>query len=265
MEVEEVQEGWLIESLNKRNSEPLVFRRKHELILRNGPSDQSEKKTASQSRPPAGFGGSGNRLGSEDDPASEDDNAAGPSGAGPSVAGVTPSQFDRLLAGMLGQGQQPPPPEEEEVQQRTLTFWRNGFSIEDGPLMSYDEPGNKEILEAIHIGRAPPSLFGVRYNQPLQVVVSHRKGEDYVAPPKVLKPFEGGGNRLGSSVPEVGSGSSTPAMPGGFGDAPAAAPTAPSGATSDFTVDESKPTTSIQLRLGDGTRSAILGIVTRPS
>lgn len=180
--------------------------------------------------------------------------------------GVSSSQFDQLLAGMFGGGggrsaAPPPPPqevEEEEVQHRRLTFWRNGFSIEDGPLMAYDAPGNKEILEAIELGRAPPSLFGVRYNQPLQVGVEHRTNEDYVAPPKVLKPFGGGGNRLGSSVPEVssagGSGASTPNIPGGFGAAPQSAGASASGSGTDFKVDDSQPTTSIQMRLGDGTR-----------
>ena len=160
-------------------------------------------------------------------------------------------------------GGRAPPPEgedkddEQEVQQRHLTFWRNGFSIEDGPLLSYDEPANKELLEAIHAGRAPPSIFGVRYNQPLQVIVAQKTNEDYVKPKKAARAFGGEGNRLGSPAPEVVSGSSTPSMPGGLGarsstSGPGAASIAPK--ESAFEVDESKPTTSIQLRLGDGTK-----------
>lgn len=42
--------------------------------------------------------------------------------------------------------------EEEEVQVRHLTFWRDGFSVEDGPLMKYDDPANQEILTAIKAG-----------------------------------------------------------------------------------------------------------------
>jgi UBX domain-containing protein 1 len=41
---------------------------------------------------------------------------------------------------------------EDEVAVRTLHLWRNGFSIEDGPLMPYDDPKNKEILEALNSG-----------------------------------------------------------------------------------------------------------------
>ena len=45
--------------------------------------------------------------------------------------------------------------EEEEVEEtavRNLTFWEDGFSIEDGELMRYDDPANKEILTAINSG-----------------------------------------------------------------------------------------------------------------
>jgi len=33
-----------------------------------------------------------------------------------------------------------------------MTFWKNGFSIEDGPLMSYDDPANAEILQQLKSG-----------------------------------------------------------------------------------------------------------------
>ena len=35
---------------------------------------------------------------------------------------------------------------------RHLTFWRDGFSVEDGPLMRYDDPNNAQILEEINSG-----------------------------------------------------------------------------------------------------------------
>lgn len=40
----------------------------------------------------------------------------------------------------------------EAVVTRALTFWRNGFSIEDGPLMEYTDPANQQILEDIKAG-----------------------------------------------------------------------------------------------------------------
>ncbi|KAL7409139.1 SEP domain-containing protein [Mrakia frigida] len=73
----------------------------------------------------------------------------------------------------------------EEVAVRNLTFWRDGFSIEDGELRRYDQPGNRELLEAINQGRAPDSLFNVRVNQPVEVRVAKRIDEDWKpAPPE---------------------------------------------------------------------------------
>lgn len=45
-----------------------------------------------------------------------------------------------------------PPETEQETAIRYLTFWKNGFSIEDGPLMEYDNPENQRILAAINSG-----------------------------------------------------------------------------------------------------------------
>lgn len=39
-----------------------------------------------------------------------------------------------------------------EVVTRHLTFWEDGFSIEDGDLMTYDDPQNAAILDAINSG-----------------------------------------------------------------------------------------------------------------
>ena len=220
------------------------------------------------------FGGAGNVLGSEDTPSApaaqpESSSSAGPSTGAQGAGGLT---REDLLNYMSGGGNLPPgafggagddddDDEEEEVQKRLLTFWRNGFSIEDGPLLPYDTPENKALLEAVHAGRAPPSHFGVRYDQPLEVRIAQRSQEDYQPPPKKpMRAFEGGGNRLGNVVPEVSSGSASPSMPGGFGAAGGAASSSSSGpSTTDgvgakFEVDNNKPITSVQVRLGDGTR-----------
>lgn len=140
--------------------------------------------------------------------------------------------------------------EELETAQRRLIFWRDGFSIEDGELYRYDEPRNQELLQAIHAGRAPLSLFDVQFNQPLQLVVEQRTDEDYQPPPKKpMKAFSGGGNRLGSADDEPTTSTSTSTTT----TAPAAAAAAPS-PVSEIKVDAGKPTTNVQLRLGDGSR-----------
>ena len=51
------------------------------------------------------------------------------------------------------------PEPEEETAIRHLTFWQDGFSVEDGELMRYDDPANEQILAEINSGCAslPPS------------------------------------------------------------------------------------------------------------
>lgn len=61
------------------------------------------------------FSGRGNRLGSEEDPA---ENTQGGSFE-------TDDDWEEV--------------DDEEPVNRSLTFWRDGFSIDDGPLMRYDE------------------------------------------------------------------------------------------------------------------------------
>lgn len=44
------------------------------------------------------------------------------------------------------------PPGQDDVATRHITFWRDGFSVEDGPLMRYDEPANSQLLDEINTG-----------------------------------------------------------------------------------------------------------------
>lgn len=137
---------------------------------------------------------------------------------------------------------------------RTLTFWRDGFNVENGPLMRYDDPANQEILQAIENGRAPISLMNVEPGQPTDVQVYKRLDEDYVPAPKKFTPFAGGGHRLGSVTPGEASSSAAPTP----APAPAAASSSSASAGTDaaatINVDASAPTTNLQIRLGDGTR-----------
>lgn len=178
--------------------------------------------------------GAGHTLGSEDTPSVQ---------VGGSVSGSR-------MPGSFGGGADDDEDDEEETGEpveRRLTFWRDGFSIEDGPLFRYDEPRNQQLLSLIRAGRAPLELFDVRFDQPLKIAVDQRTNEDYVEPAKKpAKPFSGGGHRLGSATPEIaGAGRSGTASP---------APAAPPAAKPEIKVDESKPSTTVQLRLGDGTR-----------
>lgn len=98
--------------------------------------------------------------------------------------------------------------------------------------------------------------MNVRYDQPVQLRVDRRSNEDYK--PSKKKVFDGDGRRLGAPVPEI-----EPTVPGAFPVASGSAALAssssnptrePASMQTKFEVDQSQPTTSIQIRLADGTR-----------
>ncbi|CAO1623333.1 unnamed protein product [Parajaminaea phylloscopi] len=139
--------------------------------------------------------------------------------------------------------------EDESVAVRHLNFWQDGFSIEDGPLRSYDDPESKALLAAIESQTAPPSAFNIKFGQKVEIRVSQRLSEKYRPPPPApLKAFSGGGNRLGSPAPAVAS---TSASTGAASAAPSAAQQSAAQAPQ---VDEAKPVTQVQIRLADGSR-----------
>lgn len=129
---------------------------------------------------------------------------------------------------------------------RQLHLWRDGFSVDDGPLYRYDDPANARTLEMINTGHAPLHILNVERGQEVDVEVHPHKDEDYKQPKKKYVPFSGSGQRLGSPTPGV---TSTPPPP-----APAATSSTTGSAQPAVNIDESVPTITLQIRLGDGTR-----------
>lgn len=84
---------------------------------------------------------------------------------------------------------------------RKITFWKQGFTVEDGPLHRYDDPQNAHVLEDLIQGRVPVSLLDVEYGQDVDVSVFRKTNEDYVPPKTKTTGFRGEGVRLGSPVP----------------------------------------------------------------
>ncbi|KAI2634044.1 hypothetical protein GGS21DRAFT_125918 [Xylaria nigripes] len=141
------------------------------------------------------------------------------------------------------------PPENTQVQERTLHLWRDGFSIDDGPLHRFDDPSNAEDLRMIQLGRAPVHLMNVRYDDPLDVKLEQHD-ENFRQLPKVYRPFGGEGRRLGSPVPgETVPASLSTTVATTSSDAGAA-----TSATSSAQVDESQPTVMIRIQMPDGAR-----------
>ncbi|XP_062543587.1 NSFL1 cofactor p47 [Armigeres subalbatus] len=126
----------------------------------------------------------------------------------------------------------------------TLTLWRQGFSINNGELRRYEDSANKEFFESIMRGEIPPEL---RSKGPtmIHLDLKDNRHEDYVKRSAPFRAFGGGGQTLGSPAPNV------------VESAPAAAGNSEENekkALSSLQVDESQPTTNLQIRLADGSR-----------
>eukprot|EP01064_Diplonema_japonicum_P030800 TRINITY_DN5320_c1_g1_i1.p1 TRINITY_DN5320_c1_g1~~TRINITY_DN5320_c1_g1_i1.p1 ORF type:complete len:372 (+),score=107.55 TRINITY_DN5320_c1_g1_i1:51-1118(+) len=135
-----------------------------------------------------------------------------------------------------------------EVQVK-ITMWKNGFSVDDGPLRESEAEENKAFIEDIKKGVIPKEVFkklkeehGGKGALPEVVFTLEDKQENSYEPPKKqFKAFSCGGRTLGGPTPAPSAQA-------------AAEPPAPAGSVSPIYIDDAKATTTLQLSLTDGTR-----------
>ncbi|GAA5952728.1 hypothetical protein JCM3765_002257 [Sporobolomyces pararoseus] len=149
---------------------------------------------------------------------------------------------------------------ELEIATRSLIFWQDGFSVEDSDLLKYEE--NQELLQAIQSGRAPLALMKVQQDQRVDLQVQKRLNEKWTRQPgPPAGPWSGSGNRLGSvsPYPDSAPSASSSSMPDAFNSSASASSSAasrpaavPVSTNVQFEVDQSQPTTRLQIRLRDG-------------
>ncbi|XP_011798779.1 PREDICTED: NSFL1 cofactor p47 isoform X3 [Colobus angolensis palliatus] len=124
-----------------------------------------------------------------------------------------------------------------------LKLWKSGFSLDNGELRSYQDPSNAQFLESIRRGEVPAELRRLAHGGQVNLDMEDHRDEDFVKPKGAFKAFTGEGQKLGSTAPQVLSTSS-----------PAQQAENEAKASSSILIDESEPTTNIQIRLADGGR-----------
>lgn len=123
-----------------------------------------------------------------------------------------------------------------------LTLFRNGFTVDDGPLRDLESPENKAFLDQLTQGYVPPELVKERrekgLNGPVNVALNDKRDQDYRAPtPPPYVAFGGEGSSIGS-VAKSGGALIDPSS-SEFQEAPPV-------------LDSSQPSTLLQVKLADG-------------
>ncbi|XP_068161691.1 NSFL1 cofactor p47 [Antennarius striatus] len=126
-----------------------------------------------------------------------------------------------------------------------LKLWKTGFSLDNGELRNYNDPGNANFLEAIRRGEIPLELRQRSRGGQVNLDMEDHRDEDFSKPKVAFKAFGGEGQKLGSATPELITAPATSQQDQAANEAQASA---------SVTVDPSQPLTSIQFRLADGGR-----------
>jgi len=156
--------------------------------------------------------------------------AAGGGQAGPS----TFTGAGHTLSGEQVQGAPAPKPPTEH----SITFYKDGFTVDDGPLRKGDDPANAAFLAAVNQGQMPAELIGEDGAAEGDIHIIDKSGEAYKPPPVTLKPFSGEGRSMRDESAAAGS---------------SAAATEPQ----ELTLDMAAPTTTLQVRMADGSRKVV--------
>lgn len=162
--------------------------------------------------------------------------------------GKTPSETE---GGGAGAAAAAGPPRPDVVGRRnvtrTLTFYRDGFTVDEGPLRRFDDPANVAFLRSVDAGFVPEEMETPDVGN-VNIHLVDRKDVDWAEsgtngrkPP--VASFSGAGHRLGDPAGGCGAAASAPIE--------AVDPVA---AGAELVVDETAPVATIQIRLADGRR-----------
>jgi len=145
--------------------------------------------------------------------------------------------------GETGEGDSQPP-------RRTITMYRDGFIVDNGPYRRLDDPANADFLRSLARGMTPRELIEESQGGSGDVTVGliDKRSEDYV---ETFQSFSGAGTTLGGATAASSEGGDTNDSTNTNGIVnPSTLPT-------PTEVDLSRPTTSIQVRLINGTKKVI--------
>jgi UBX domain-containing protein 1 len=126
--------------------------------------------------------------------------------------------------------------------QRTITMYRDGFVVDDGPYRRLDDPANARFLRSLARGQTPEELIGDGPGGNTTVGLVDKRKEEYV---ETFRSFSGAGQSLGGGGASSGA-EGTGAATGVFD--PSSLPAA---------SEAGGDTTSIAVTMLDGSRKVV--------
>ncbi|KAL3063887.1 hypothetical protein OYC64_000249 [Pagothenia borchgrevinki] len=126
-----------------------------------------------------------------------------------------------------------------------LKLWKTGFSLDNGDLRNYSDPGNANFLEAIRRGEIPLELRQRSRGGQVNLDMEDHRDEDFSKPKVAFRAFGGEGQKLGTATPELVNSPASSQQDQLANEAQASA---------TVSLDSSQPVTNIQIRLHDGGR-----------
>ncbi|KAH8416183.1 hypothetical protein KR222_010108 [Zaprionus bogoriensis] len=181
-------------------------------------------------------------------------------GVGPSTSGTANASGNVWGQGMrlgmtdndhtaVGTNRSAQPAENKPVV--VLKLWSQGFSIDGGELRHYDDPQNKEFLETVMRGEIPQELLEM--GRMVNVDVEDHRHEDFKRQ-AVPQTFKGSGQKLGSPVGNVVTNKEPAAAAAAL--APEDVAKQEASARDALNLNAEAPSTTLQIRLADGSRLA---------
>lgn len=131
-------------------------------------------------------------------------------------------------------------PETQRPTHAVIKFWKNGFSVNDGELRSFNDPQHAEFLNSVQQGQVPQELVQQAHGGKVGVNLEDHRNEEYKYVKPKMVPFSGQGHALGSTPSDV--------------DMSQASSSQASAEADSVKIDEAKPKTTLQIRLKDGSR-----------
>lgn len=156
-------------------------------------------------------------------------NAQGGGGSGLSVMGPPDQDQDGShYSGIFAHAESG---SSEDTPATVITLYRDGFTVDDGEYRPLSDPENKLFLDDLNLGRVPQEL--AHKGTDLSVSIVNKATEEYVPPAYVA--YSGSGHSIGAAAAQDGAVVESTGV-----DLPV--------------VDDSKPKTTIAVRLHTGKR-----------